>query len=158
MPYMSTKLTCKTSSTSAEETKLLARKIGKLLKGGEIFVLIGDLGFGKTQFVKGLVDGAGIKEEATSPSFTITNVYKGDNFTIHHMDYYRITEPGVLKDELIEIINDKNNVVVIEWPEIMLDYLPENSITINIANLGNDNREITFKYKNEHRYLLEDLL
>lgn len=136
----------------------MARKIGKLLKGGEIFVLIGDLGFGKTQFVKGLVDGAGIKEEATSPSFTITNVYKGDNFTIHHMDYYRINEPGVLKDELIEIINDKNNVVVIEWPEIMLDFIPENSITINIANLGNDNREITFKYKSEHKYLLEDLL
>ena len=158
MPYMNTRLTYKTSTTNGEETKILAKKIGKRLKGGEIFVLFGDLGFGKTQFVKGLVAGAEINEEVTSPSFTITNVYKGNNFTIHHMDYYRINEPGVLKDELLEIINDKNNVVVVEWPEIMSSYLPKNSIEITIANMGGDNREENINYTDEQQYLLEELL
>lgn len=121
-------------------------------------MLFGDLGFGKTQFVKGLVDGAGINEEATSPSFTITNVYKGSNLTIHHMDYYRINEPGVLKNEMLEIINDKDNVIVIEWPEIMSPYLPKSSIEIIINNLGGDNRELKINYNDELQYLFEELI
>ncbi len=118
---------------------------------------MGDLGFGKTQFVKGLVHGAGITEEVTSPSFTISNVYSNSAITVHHMDYYRIADPGILKDELMEIINDKNNVLAIEWPAVMLEHLPTNSIEVKINILGEDKREFIISYHGEFEYLFEDL-
>lgn len=136
----------------------MAARIGQSLKGGEVFVLNGDLGFGKTEFVKGLVRGAGIKEDVSSPSFTITNVYKGDSLTVHHMDYYRISFAGVLKDELLELFEDEQNVIVIEWPDVLADALPNKSIDVKIINKGENNREFEFNYPANFTYLFEEML
>lgn len=157
MRYMSIKLMFKTSTSSGEETKSLAAQIGQHLRGGEIFVLKGDLGFGKTEFVKGLVRGAGISEEVTSPSFTISNVYQGEQLTIHHMDYYRISSAGVLRDELQELFEDKKNVIVIEWPDVLKDAIPESSIDIKIFNKGENNRDFEINYPEQYKYLFEDI-
>ena len=157
MPYMSTRLTYKISTSSEEETKSLAAKIGRQLRGGEVIILGGDLGFGKTVFMKGLVGGAGIKEEVTSPSFTISNLYSGNRLNVYHMDYYRIHEAGLLKDELLELLSDKKNVIAIEWSNVVSDVLPESAIRIKFTNLGENYRQLIFNYQPEHQYLFEGL-
>lgn len=118
-------------------------------------MLHGDLGFGKTAFIKGLVAGAGINDEVTSPSFTISNVYSGKGIVFHHMDFYRINEPGILKDELLEIIKDNKNVLAIEWADAVQDVLPEDCIDINIKNEGGDKRFFEIKYPSDKKYLVE---
>jgi len=135
----------------------LASKIGQQIKGGEVFVLHGDLGFGKTAFVKGLVSGVGITEEVTSPSFTISNVYAGKELVFYHLDYYRIHEPGILKDELLELINNKKNVIAIEWPGVIEDVLPEDSVHIYIINKGDENRLFEISYSSDKKYLLKEV-
>jgi len=154
---MNTGQISKIISSNENETRNLGLKIGQKLQGGEVFLLQGDLGFGKTRFVKGVVEGAGIDEEVTSPSFTITNLYKGNEINIYHIDFYRLTEAGVMLHELKEITKDKSNVVLIEWPEIVKDKLPIDYIEIIIEDMGDTKRQFTIKYPEEKKYLFEGL-
>lgn len=73
------------------------------------------------------------------------------------MDYYRIHEAGVLKDELLELIADKRNVLAIEWPNIVSEFLPENSIDVTFVSNGEDNRNLEFNYTKEYDYVFKDL-
>src|SRR6185295_7699766 len=121
---MSTALTQEINSTSLEDTLDLAARIGQNLKGGEVIELISDLGGGKTAFVKGLVSGMGSKDRVSSPSFTLSNQYSGNGLLLHHFDFYRLEEPGIMKQELAEILEDSNSVVAIEWAVVIEDVLP----------------------------------
>jgi tRNA threonylcarbamoyladenosine biosynthesis protein TsaE len=102
---------------SAEETFTLARSIGEQLKGGEVFLLKGDLGAGKTIFAKGLAAGLGIvATDVTSPSFTLVNVHEG-RLRFYHIDLYRLEAGAHQGLGLEEIFADENAVTVIEWAE-----------------------------------------
>lgn len=129
-------------------------KIGEKLRGGEVFLLKGDLGFGKTNFVKGVVAGVGIKDEVTSPSFTITNVYKGNKLNIHHIDFYRLPDAGLMKHEIQEIIQDNSNIIFIEWPGVIEEHLPKGYIDILISDMGDTVRQFEIKYPKEKDYVL----
>ena len=142
-------------SFSQDETEQIAEKIGKQLKGRETIALISDLGGGKTTFVHGLVKGSGSADKIASPTFTISRVYEGDKFDIHHFDFYRLDDPGILKHSLSEAITDANSVTVIEWPAIVEGVLPEDRLTIKFKVNDVNERIITLNYPNSLSYLLK---
>ena len=108
----------------------------------QIIELIGDVGAGKTTFVRGLAEGLGVKEPVTSPSFTISKSYAlPDGRTLTHYDFYRLDDPGLMQDDLIEKIND-NNIVIIEWGNSIQNLLPANHIKITITYNDDGSREI----------------
>lgn len=142
------------SSNSQQDTTELAKSIGKKLKGGEVIELIGDLGSGKTTFVAGLAHGAGYKESVSSPSFVIHNQYKCPKLTIHHLDFYRLSDPGLIKDMLSEILSDDSNVVVIEWPGLIKDILPRSRVKINFKATSENQRQLDIEMPSSISYLL----
>lgn len=109
----------------------------------KVIELVGDVGAGKTTFVRGLAKGLGIKEPITSPSFTISKTYAipgGGNLV--HYDFYRLPEPGLMREELEESISNPNNTVVVEWADSIADVLPEDHTKVYIDYLDENSREI----------------
>ena len=151
---MSTEQTWQTVSTSLEASLALAAKIGATLRGGETIELISDLGGGKTAFVRGLAAGFGSTDRVSSPSFTLTNQYSAGNKVLHHFDFYRLSEPGILREELAEILTDNHNIVCIEWADVVADILPDNRLSLTIRTTGENSRELTFRYPESLSYLL----
>ncbi len=108
-----------------------------------VIELVGDVGAGKTTFVRGLAEGLGIKEPVTSPSFTISKTYAcPDGKTLTHYDFYRLGDPGIMKEDLEESIKKENNITVVEWGESVSDILPKNHTIINIVYNDDDSREV----------------
>lgn len=116
--------------------------------------LISDLGGGKTTFVKGLAGGLGSNDRVHSPSFTLSNQYLAGELTLYHFDFYRLSEPGIMRTELAEVINDPQAVIAVEWSDIVGDTLPDGRLTIRIRSTGDNDREITFTYPEKLSYLL----
>lgn len=138
---------------SLEQSTKYFSNIGSKLKGGEVIEFVGDLGSGKTTLTKAIANGAGYKQEGSSPSFTISNEYKLDKFIIYHFDFFRISQdPGIIKYELSEVLNNKD-VVIIEWANSVLDVLPANRIKISIKVIGLSSREFKIEYSLESNYL-----
>lgn len=133
-------------SNAATETFDLGRLIGAQITGGEIFLLNGPLGAGKTVFVKGLATALDIDaEEVTSPSFTLVNPYSG-RLPVFHIDLYRLDEGPASAHavDLEELINDEQAVVVIEWAERLGNYpLPSNVWRVTFSGDGEGRREIS---------------
>ncbi len=155
------KLVLKTNS--AECTAKIAKEIGARFKGGEIVALSSDLGGGKTIFTQGLALGLGVKETVSSPTFAISDVYRGMNLELHHYDFYRLgSEIGIMKGELIEVLGDNKVVCVIEWADFVRGFLPESrtiNVTLDRQKEGEDIRLITIEYPNSLRYAVdEDIL
>ena len=144
-------------STSSEQTEQLAEKLGAKLRGGEVIELVSDLGGGKTTFTRGLVRGTGSTDQVASPTFMLSREYAAPEFTIAHFDFYRLGEAGIVADELAEVIGDPKYVSVVEWGEIVHDVLPENRLTIHIAQTGEDTRQLLFEYPLALAYLVENL-
>jgi tRNA threonylcarbamoyladenosine biosynthesis protein TsaE len=142
---------------SSEETEGLAARLGARLRGGETIELVSDLGGGKTTFTRGLVRGAGSNDKVGSPTFTLSREYKAPHFTIAHFDFYRLGEAGIMGDELAEVIADPAYVTVVEWGDIVHDVLPPNRLTLRIARIGDNERQLTFEYPQGLAYLVEDL-
>jgi len=124
----------------------LGAKIGRTLQGGEIFELIGDVGAGKTTFVKGLAHGLGVTDDVQSPSFTINRNYQCRNrLTLNHYDFYRLHEAGIMTIEIAESLHDPKNITVVEWGESVRDVLPPERIVVKITYLPDEGREVEIK-------------
>jgi len=124
-------------STSAAETYSLGQKIAQKLNGGEVLCLYGPLGAGKTVLAKGLGQGLGVTEEITSPTFNLIQEYDlEDGLKFVHMDLYRLRHPE--EAEVIGVTDyfRENYICLIEWPEIIEDYLPQDKLTIRIEGSG----------------------
>lgn len=118
----------------------LGRKYGR---AASVIELIGDVGAGKTTFVRGLAEGLGIKEPITSPSFTISKTYaipSGGNLV--HYDFYRLSDPGLMAEDLEENINTPNNIIIVEWADSVSDLLPKNHKRIEIKLNDDGTREV----------------
>lgn len=127
-----------------EQTQSLAETLGRVMRGREVIEFISDVGGGKTTFVKGLANGLGITDTVQSPTFTISRIYNGrDDLELHHFDFYRLNEPGVVADELAESLQQPNVIVAVEWGEIVHDVLPAHRMTIHLTSLGDTERKIT---------------
>ncbi len=144
-------------TASPEETEHIARVFASRLRGGEVIELVSDLGGGKTTFTRGLVAGLGSHDHVASPTFTISREYSGGQLYVYHFDFYRLPEPGVIADELAEVIGDPKSVVVVEWADIVHDVLPEDRVRIEITVTGETARKLDITYPETLRYLVENL-
>ncbi len=128
-----------------EETFSLGGWLARRLKGGEIILLRGELGAGKTVFIKGVMSGLEYKaDEVTSPSFTLVNRYEA-RLRVYHIDLYRLSDDGSagFTVGMDDILNDENAVTIIEWAERLGGYqLPGETIEVDIAGVGDDPRLI----------------
>ena len=151
------RLTIEFLCPTAEATGQVAAKIGRLLKGGEVVELLSDLGGGKTTFVKGLAKGMGVTDVVQSPTFTLSQIHQADHgLELHHYDFYRLSEAGIMRAELAESLSQPNAVVAIEWGEIVHDVLPERHITIRILTSAvGEARRIVIALPKEQAYLKE---
>lgn len=130
-------------SHSVEQTRALGVRIGELLAGGEVIALIGPLGAGKTQWVKGLSDGAGVTDldAVNSPTFVLVNEYAGRVY-IHHLDAYRLTGPTELRALGFDEMIDSGSTVIVEWADRVMSILPEDRLTITLEIAGPTERRI----------------
>ena len=123
------------------------KNFAKNIKTPQIIELIGDVGAGKTTFVRGLAEGLKVKEPITSPSFTISKSYAlPTGGHLIHYDFYRLQDPGLMLEDLSESLNSPDNIVIIEWGTSVADILPEKrtKITIDYANEGRDIKIISW--------------
>ncbi len=138
-------------TNSLAETKQFGFEFAKTVRSGDIVLLSGEMGAGKTVFTKGLAEGLNITNEITSPTFSLMNVYEVTNNTeikkLIHIDTYRLEDEGQLMQIGAEdYIGQKNTVSVIEWPEKLKTLLDgKNVIKIEIKHLDNESREIILK-------------
>ena len=135
-------------SNSENETSKIAYDLASTLNTGDILILSGDLGSGKTHFTKGLLSFWELDDEASSPTFTIVNEHHANNTNIYHFDVYRLSGPGEFENiggpEYFE-----NGICIIEWGEIIKDSLPASYIQVTIEkDLSSENvRHISIERK-----------
>lgn len=110
-------------------------RLGRDLYGGVTVELVGDVGTGKTTLTKGIAKGLGVDEDVQSPSFTISRTYPArDGLELHHYDFYRLTDPGIMRYELTESVTDPKVVTVVEWADSVADVLPTPRVTIRLEH------------------------
>ena len=127
--------------TNRDATIALGKKIGQQLVAGDVRVLDGDLGAGKTTFTKGLAAGLEIPDIIKSPTFTIIHEYQDGRLPLYHMDAYRL-ENGGAEDLGLEEYFDGDGVSVVEWAEFVEDELPTDFLAIHFKRTGDDNTRI----------------
>ena len=127
-----------------EETKEVGHKLAALLPNGSVVLLKGDLGAGKTTLVRGVAEALGITEKITSQTFNIMKLYLKGTKPLVHIDAYRLEDRNedIGLDEFIGI---DRGLTFIEWPDYINKLIPENAFSINIKNIGNDDRELTLE-------------
>lgn len=135
------------------------KKLGSFLVGGEVIELFGDVGAGKTTLTKGIGIGLGVSENVQSPSFTISQVYDArDGLTLSHYDFYRLSDAGIMAEDLDEKIGQSHNVTVIEWGEIVNGILPDDRMTISIKPTSETARELAIVSTGPKSHSLEEHL
>ena len=122
-------------SSSTAETIALGEKCGELLAAGDVLVLTGDLGAGKTQFTKGIARGMGIAADVTSPTFTIEMVYEGGAMPLYHFDLYRLNDSSQLDDIGLFDAMESDGPTVIEWGEQFADDIGDERVDVFISRL-----------------------
>lgn len=142
-----------------DETIALGVKLGSHLKGGEVIELVSDIGGGKTTLVRGVNKGIGSGDQVMSPTFTISRIYKSSSLELHHFDFYRLSEPGLIIGELKESISNPSVAVVIEWSDIVKGVLPEDRLQIEIQTMSENTEQRTIAFQAlgaVHQALIEE--
>ncbi len=135
-------------SNCADDTEKIAYDFSSSLKGGEIITLDGDLGAGKTAFVRGLAAGLGISDTVSSPTFTIVNEYSHGRIPLLHFDVYRLSGSEEMFDIGWEDYVRRSSVIVVEWATLVSDLFENDAIRIYISKdqtHGDDYREISIE-------------
>lgn len=143
---------------SEKDTEEIGKKLGKLVRSGDVLCLVGDLGTGKTTFTKALAKGLEIEDDVTSPTFTIVQEYEG-RIPLYHFDVYRIEDVSEMEDLPYEEYFYGDGVCVIEWAEMIQEILPKDYMKIQIQYLKDQRRKICFETTNAYyQKLVEELL
>ncbi len=128
---------------SAAETRKLGERLAGQLRAGDVILLEGELGAGKSELARGVAKGFGVQETVTSPSFTILNVYESGRIPLYHFDWYRLESA----EELYELGMDEylggDGIALVEWPGRCPDAVPETCLRIRIEAGGENIRQIT---------------
>lgn len=127
---------------SEKDMQNLGSKLAKKLPSGSVIELIGDVGAGKTALVKGIGRGLGIKEMIQSPSYTIFCRYDSGEKSLHHYDFYRLNDPGLVSYDLDESLHTEGATVVIEWSDHIKGVLPDDHIRIRIFTTSENERQV----------------
>jgi tRNA threonylcarbamoyladenosine biosynthesis protein TsaE len=146
-------------SASSNDTERIGELLGSLIKPPEVIELRSDLGGGKTTFTKGFARGLGSKDRVASPTFTLNKIYKSDHLEIHHFDFYRLEEPGVLSEQLEESLQNPRVVTIVEWADIVKGVLPKERIAIEFKPVADneDERVVTFEIPPSKMEIIEKL-
>ena len=120
------------TSLSPKATRDFARRLSGILTAGDVVLLQGDLGAGKTEFVKGLAEGFGVIERVTSPTFTLLNIYQG-TLPLYHFDLYRLDEPEDLANIGFDEFIGGDGVAVIEWPDLFPTEMPTEYLQVDLS-------------------------
>ncbi len=136
-------------TSSAGETQSLAAALAALAQPGDLVVLAGDLGAGKTAFVQGFGAALGVTEPITSPTFTLAQQYAG-RLTVHHLDVYRLDQLAEVAELGLSELLDDGGVVLIEWGDAILPVLPNDYLEVRLAfgdgvQAGDDDRRILLR-------------
>ena len=130
-------------SSSPTETESFSEKFAQTLSGGEVIAFLGNLGAGKTCFMRGLARGLGYKGDVTSPTFAIVNEYIGGRLPIYHFDMYRISSFDDLYSTGYFDYLDCNGVIAVEWSENIESVFDDDTIFVKIENIDELKRKIT---------------
>ena len=147
----------KITTNKEEETIEIAQNIESEKFPNMVICLIGDLGSGKTIFTKGFAEALGIEENITSPTFNIIKEYNTEEMNLYHMDLYRLE--GDVRNLGLEEYFEKGGVVIIEWADMIEDYLPEERLEIKFKVVDEDTRVLIFKpYGTKYEEICEAIL
>lgn len=143
------------TTDSAEATRALGRKLGEVLEPGSCIALVGPLGAGKTQFVKGIAAGTGVPDNVTvnSPTFVLVNEYTG-RLHLYHLDAYRVSQVAELEAlGFLEMTGD-GGAVIVEWADRVAAILPEDHLAVHFEHSGETERRLTAVAGGERSRLL----
>lgn len=140
--------TLKKRSSSASETKKIARELARKLGPGDVVTLRGELGAGKTTFAKGLAKGLGVRseKEVSSPTFVIIHEYEG-RLPLYHLDWYRLERVAGADREMAEECFSGEGVTLVEWPERGKALLPRHHFDVHLRHAGATSRTIEIRFK-----------
>ena len=138
---------------SKAETRRLGQRLAQGLRAGDVVLLTGPLGAGKSGFARGVALGLKIKTALTSPTFTLLNVYQTDRFPLHHFDWYRINDAEELYAAGLDEYVGGDSLTLIEWHERAPELLPRDCLEVLIQPLDENDRRITFLPRGRFREL-----
>jgi tRNA threonylcarbamoyladenosine biosynthesis protein TsaE len=129
-------------TASAEQTEALGAELARELRAGDVVLLRGELGSGKTTLARGIARALGVSGPVTSPTFTIAHRYEGDRAVVSHVDFYRLAalgeeEPGLLEDYFAE-----GEIALVEWPPEATWELPRATLAVTLAHRGGERRRV----------------
>jgi tRNA threonylcarbamoyladenosine biosynthesis protein TsaE len=134
------------TTKAVEETRDLGDALASLARPGDVVVLAGDLGAGKTAFAQGFGRGLGVVERITSPTFTLVHVYEGGRLPVHHLDVYRLDQMSEALDLGLAEMLDGGGVVLIEWGDAITPVLPHDYLEVRLTfGDGDDDRHIAIR-------------
>ena len=143
---------------SPAETRAFAERMAAFLQKGDVLLLYGDLGAGKSEFTRGLAKGLGIGGPVSSPSFTIMNLYDEGRIPLYHFDWYRLESSEELYEMGLDEYLGGDGIAVVEWPIRCPDAIPSRHLAVTIRPVDENTREITWVSAGGFRpVLLEDL-
>lgn len=145
---------------SFEEINNIAKKLAEIVEPNSLIALIGDLGTGKTAFVKSFAEAFGVTENIKSPTFNYYLEYRSGRLPLYHFDVYRLCEPQEIYEIGYEDCLDSGGVVLVEWANIITSELPKEYIEINLYYYDDDKREVEIHYKgdaNKEEVLLKNV-
>ena len=129
-------------SDSPAATRAIGEKLASQLRAGDVLLLLGNLGAGKSQMTRGIARGLGVTATVASPSFTILNVYDEGRVPLYHFDWYRLNDVEELYEMGMEEYLGGDGVAVVEWPSQCPEAVPESYLEVNIVTVGETEREI----------------
>jgi len=133
------------TTASVDATRDLGHAVSSLARPGDVIVLAGDLGAGKTAFVQGFGRGLGVPDRITSPTFTLVHVYEG-RLPVHHLDVYRLEQLSEALDLGLPEMLDEGGVVLVEWGDAILPVLPHDFLEVRLTfGVGDDDRHVSFR-------------
>jgi tRNA threonylcarbamoyladenosine biosynthesis protein TsaE len=131
------------TSNSLGETIAFAREWSKSLSPDDVVALVGDLGAGKTHFVKGLLEGLESADEVTSPTFTLLHEYRGGRLPVFHFDFYRLDHPREIEEIGFDDYLEEGGITVVEWADRFLQVFPERTRWLRLEVPSASTRSIT---------------
>ena len=127
---------------SPNETRALGRRLAERLQAGDVLLLYGDLGAGKSEMTRGIAEGLGVSGPVTSPSFTILNVYEDGCIPLYHFDWYRLESAEELYEMGMDEYLGGDGIAVVEWPTQCPEAIPETHLAVKLKPIGENEREI----------------
>jgi tRNA threonylcarbamoyladenosine biosynthesis protein TsaE len=141
------------TTSSARETQEVASKIAALIEQGDLVLLVGELGAGKTTFAQGFGQALGVVEPITSPTFTLAREYEGQRLTMHHLDVYRLEQIDEVLDLALPELLDSASVTLIEWGDAIIPALPGEYLEVRLEYGDDDDERVIGVRTVGHRWL-----